>query len=97
MPPVSCSNIRTHVTILTHTPVSTPPSPKLTCVLLMVYHCDCFVEVALCTPLFAEGLSAWAMNKMRTQHSQVNKGVALYKQLAGDKPISRRPLRKVHP
>ena len=55
----------------THTPVSTPPSPKLTCVLLMVYPCDCFVEVALCTPLFAEGLSAWAMNKMRTQHSQV--------------------------
>ena len=71
MPPVSCSNIRTHVTTLTHTPVSTPPSPKLTCVLLMVYPCDCFVEVALCTPLFAEGLSAWAMNKMRTQHSQV--------------------------
>ena len=36
----------------------------------MVYHCDCFVEVALCTPLFAEGLSAWAMNKTRTQRSQ---------------------------
>ena len=39
----------------------------------MVYPCDCFVEVALCTPLFAEGLPAWAMNKMRTQHSQVHK------------------------
>ena len=36
----------------------------------MVYPCDCFVELALCTPLFAEGLPAWAMNKMRTQHSQ---------------------------
>ena len=47
-----------------------PPSPKLTCVLPMVHLCDCFVEFALCTPLFAEGLSAWAMNKTRTQHSQ---------------------------
>ena len=58
----------------THTPVSTPPSPKLTCALLMVYPCDCFVELALCTPLFAEGLPAWAMNKTRTQHSQVPVG-----------------------
>ena len=62
----------------THTPVSTPPSPKLTCVLLMVYPCDCFVEVALCTPLFAEGLSAWAMNKMRTHHSQVSQMMSVY-------------------
>ena len=38
----------------------------------MIYPCDCFVELALCTPLFAEGLSAWAMNKTRTQHSQVS-------------------------
>ena len=49
---------------------SPPPSPKLTCVLLMVYTRNCLVGVALGTPLLAEGLSAWDMNMTRTRHSQ---------------------------